>query len=115
MRDFLLFLRYLFRIIHFARGILLSLGLLLLICVLVFSRAEGVAFREGVYFVLITALTIGYGDITPETAWGRIASVAAGVIGVLITGMVIAAAVRALGQALQIKGGDPTRREDPPR
>ena len=65
--------------------------------------AEEIPVGQAVYFVLVTTLTIGYGDITPATAWGRVASVAAGVFGVLATGIGIAAAVHALSQAVQEK------------
>ncbi|KWR90493.1 potassium channel family protein [Cupriavidus sp. IDO] len=45
------------------------------------------------YFCAITALTIGYGDVVPTTDLGRIISVLLGLLGVLITGLVTAAAV----------------------
>jgi len=45
------------------------------------------------YFCAITALTIGYGDVIPTTDAGRIVAVLLGVQGVLITGLVTAAAV----------------------
>lgn len=99
MRDFIRFMRHLFEIVHFIRGIVVALALQLLLCVIVVVLAEGMPIGQAVYFVLITALTIGYGDITPNTPWGRVASVAAGAIGILITGIVAAAAVRALSQA----------------
>lgn len=49
---------------------------------------------ETVYFCAITALTIGYGDVVPTTTLGRIDAVLLGLVGLLITGLVIAAAVR---------------------
>lgn len=49
---------------------------------------------ETVYFCAITALTIGYGDVVPTTTLGRIDAVLLGLIGLLITGLVTAAAVR---------------------
>jgi voltage-gated potassium channel len=51
------------------------------------------------YFCSITALTIGYGDVVPTTTVGRIDSILLGVVGLLITGIVIAASVRAVQQA----------------
>jgi len=45
------------------------------------------------YFCAITALTIGYGDVVPTTDTGRILSVLLGLLGVLITGLITAAAV----------------------
>ena len=103
MRDFIRFMRYLFEIVYFIRGIVLAFALLLLLCAVVVAVAEEMSFRDAVYFVMITALTIGYGDITPVTPWGRVASVAAGVFGLLATGIVVAVAVRALTHAMQEK------------
>ena len=45
------------------------------------------------YFCAITALTIGYGDVVPTTDVGRFVAVLLGFQGVLITGLVTAAAV----------------------
>lgn len=103
MRDFIRFIRNLFEIVYFIRGIILTFALLLLICVVVISLAEGLPFGRATYFVLITALTIGYGDVTPMTPLGRITSVAAGIFGLLVTGIVVAVAVRALTQSVQQK------------
>lgn len=44
-------------------------------------------FFDGVYWSLITAGSIGYGDITPLTRLGRILSASLGVMGVLTTGV----------------------------
>ena len=57
---------------------------------------EGIPLGKAIYFACITGLTIGYGDITPETGWGMIASVAIGLIGMIFTGITIAIATRAL-------------------
>ena len=110
MRDFLRFLRQLLLILHFLRGILFTFLLLLIICVVVIAFAEGMPIRQAIYFVLVTALTIGYGDVTAATMLGRMASVAAGILGVLANGIVVAVAVRALVVSM-----DPNREEQNPR
>jgi voltage-gated potassium channel len=51
------------------------------------------------YFCAITALTIGYGDVVPTTAFGRIDAVLLGLIGVMFTGLITAAAVRGVQEA----------------
>lgn len=103
MHDFLRFMRHLFKIMHFIRGILLAFVILLLLCVVVVSVAENMSFGQAVYFILVTALTIGYGDVTPDTTLGKIASVAAGLFGLMITGIVVAVAVKALTEAVKEK------------
>ncbi|MCP3710418.1 potassium channel family protein [Paraburkholderia sp. CNPSo 3274] len=54
---------------------------------------------ETVYFCAITALTIGYGDVVPTTAFGRVDAVLLGLIGLLFTGLIVAAAVRGVQEA----------------
>ena len=54
---------------------------------------------ETVYFCAITALTIGYGDVVPTTAFGRIDAVLLGLIGLVFTGLIVAAAVRGVQEA----------------
>jgi len=60
------------------------------------SWLEGLPLGDAIYFAFITGLTIGYGDISPVTMWGRILSVAIGVIGLIFTGLTVAVATRAL-------------------
>jgi voltage-gated potassium channel len=100
MRDFARFLRHLLHSLRVVRGVLLVLGLGLLACVIAIVLAEGQPFGQAVYFVLITGLTVGYGDIAPTTAWGQVASVVAGVIGVINVGIIVAVANIALGRAV---------------
>ena len=56
------------------------------------------------YFCAVTALTIGYGDIIPTTDAGRILAISLGMLGVLITGLVTAAAVYGVQAAARRAG-----------
>ena len=51
---------------------------------------------DTLYLAFITALTIGYGDLTPETAFAKAIAVAIGFLGIIFTGIVVAASLRAL-------------------
>jgi hypothetical protein len=51
---------------------------------------------KGIYFALITGLTIGYGDLVPQQPLTRVLAVAIGFFGIALTGIVAALAVRAL-------------------
>lgn len=39
---------------------------------IIFSHIEGWTFIEGVYFMVVTGTTVGYGDLTPTTQGGRL-------------------------------------------
>ncbi|MBP0592228.1 two pore domain potassium channel family protein [Paraburkholderia sp. LEh10] len=59
---------------------------------------------ETVYFCAITALTIGYGDVVPTSTLGRIDAVLLGLIGLVFTGLIVAAAVRGVQEAARRAG-----------
>ena len=101
IRDFQRFVQHLFGTLYLVRGAMLAFLLLLLACATVVAIAEGMSFGNSMYFVLITALTVGYGDIVPTTMWGRIASLVAGVIGLLGFGVIVAVNTRALGEMVR--------------
>ena len=101
IRDFQLFLRHLFHALHVVRGPILTLFLLLAGCAIVVVITEGISFGNAIYFVLITGLTVGYGDIVPTTMWGKIASITAGLVGYLLLGLVVAVNTRALREVIR--------------
>ncbi|MFM0592715.1 MULTISPECIES: potassium channel family protein [Paraburkholderia] len=67
------------------------------------SRAPS-SIGETFYFCAVTALTIGYGDVVPTSALGRIIAVLLGLLGVLLTGVVTACAVYSIQFAAQRAG-----------
>lgn len=75
--------------------------------------AEGLPLSDGIYFAMITGLTIGYGDIVPVTTVGRVVALVLGVVGIIFTGMVVATAVHALREAADLlrASGRETRRD----
>lgn len=66
-----------------------------------FALREKIPIFEGIYFAFITAMTIGYGDITPTTHLGMIISVVIGMIGLVATGIVAALAFQAVKIAFE--------------
>jgi hypothetical protein len=76
-------------------------GLLVVIVGLgvVVGLREGWSLGDSVYFAFVSGLTIGYGDLAPTAALGRTLAIVIGVCGVLITALVAAVAVKALGAA----------------
>jgi len=101
MREFLIFCRNFLRLLRYVRGVLLALFLVLFICALLIGQVEGKGLGEALYFTFVTGLTIGYGDIVPVTAAGRLLSIVAGVVGVIFVGIVVAVATRALRDAVE--------------
>jgi len=80
------------------RELIVSLLLLIAIGGLVISKLEGIKIGDAVYFAFITGLSIGYGDISPHTTFGKIVSVAIGLVGMLFVGLTVAIATRALAE-----------------
>lgn len=66
---------------------------------IVISRIEDWRIGEALYFTLVTGLTIGYGDLTPKHVLGRILALVIGFSGIVLTGIIAAVSVQALGEA----------------
>ena len=56
---------------------------------------------DSLYFTFVTAFTIGYGDITPATPAGRVLSLLVGLVGLILTGIIIAISTRALAHTVR--------------
>ena len=52
--------------------------------------------QDSIYFAFVSGLTIGYGDLAPNSLLGRVLAITIGVCGVLVTALVAAIAVKAL-------------------
>ena len=74
------------------------LGLIVLLG-LAAGLVEGWSVQESVYFSFVTGLTIGYGDLVPKTLLARALATLIGATGILVTALVAAVAVKALGAA----------------
>lgn len=96
LRTAFRFAKHLCTGIAFLGGIFIFFLLLLAGASVVFMIWEELPLGDAVYFVAITALTIGYGDITPHTAVGSVLAPLVGLTGLLMTGVFIAVTVRSL-------------------
>ncbi|WP_175663266.1 potassium channel family protein [Burkholderia ambifaria] len=101
------------RVLWHLRGVLFILLILFVLLAVVMRYAGGAvnvvthapaSIGQVVYFCAITALTIGYGDVIPTTEIGRVVAVLLGMLGVLITGLVTAAAVYGIQAAAHREG-----------
>jgi len=76
--------------------------MVLLGCVV--ALLEGWPLGRGVYFAMVTGLTIGYGDVVPTGVLARWLAIAIGFTGILLAGLVAAVGVHALNVAKQEQG-----------
>src|SRR6266436_2068098 len=61
---------------------------------------EGWSVGDAIYFTFVTGLTIGYGDMVPRQALGRVLAIGVGLSGLFLTGLITGIAVYALHTAL---------------
>jgi hypothetical protein len=101
MQIFLRFSYHFFLIIGHLHAVFLSLMALIVGIAAVITHIEKMPFGEALYFSFITGLTIGYGDIVVKTPFGRIMAVLLGLIGIIFTGIMVAAALHAVGKSMK--------------
>jgi voltage-gated potassium channel len=87
------------RILWHVRSVLLALAACITGGAALIAHFEKLPFADALYFALITGLTVGYGDIAPQTAGGRLTAVLIAVVGVIFSGLIVAAALRAVGES----------------
>jgi voltage-gated potassium channel len=95
-RIFTHFINNFLHVIWYFRAIFFALLFIVVIGAMAISLAENMRFGDALYFSFVTGLTIGYGDIVVKSTLGRCVALFIGFIGILFTGLVIAAAVEAV-------------------
>jgi voltage-gated potassium channel len=101
MSDFVRFSHSFLKALWKIQGICYGLLTWLMLNAVAITYLEKIPFSDGLYFTLITGLTIGYGDISPLTPGGRMISVLTGLLGILVTGLIVAIAVYALKETMK--------------
>jgi hypothetical protein len=81
---------------------LLSLAVGIVVLGRVAGRFEGWDLFESFYWSFITATTVGYGDIRPTRRSSRLIAIAISLLGLAMTGILIAIAVHAATFALSV-------------
>ena len=71
---------------------------------IVVGLREDWGLADSLYFAFVTGLTIGYGDLVPQTLLSRILAIVIGITGILLTGLVAAVGVQALLAAKRTDG-----------
>lgn len=80
------------------------------IAALIFSEVEGVTYVDGIYYMVVTTLTIGFGDITPHTATFKILTFPFTVIGIALLALIVTSIVRLLSDRVRRRKRESTKR-----
>ncbi len=91
---FKLFVKYFLRVSWQLRSLYFSFITLFLLTALGFTIFENMPYADAVYLTFITGLTVGYGDLSPQTGIGRVLAVFVAFNGLLLTGVMVATAVQ---------------------
>ena len=83
-------------------GLFVLFAAAVLICAFLLSRYEGARFGDALYFSLITAFTVGFGDITPKSTVGRTIAVLLAFMGLMLMGILVAIAGAAMNRAYNL-------------
>ena len=95
LTSFLTFVRHFWHYCFALRALLGVQFALVLLAGIVFAWCEGLSIGQGLYFSLITATTVGYGDITPQTGIGHFISLLIACGGLIVFGFVVATSNKA--------------------
>ena len=63
---------------------------------LIFCKIEGVTYVDGIYYTVVTTLTIGFGDMVPHTAIMKVLTFPFVIIGIALLALIVTSIVRLL-------------------
>jgi hypothetical protein len=66
------------------------------ICALIFSKAEGTSYVDGLYYMVVSTLTIGFGDLTPQTIPMKVLTFPFTIVGITLLALIVTSIVRLL-------------------
>jgi voltage-gated potassium channel len=101
MEFTLLFVRLFFFGLQLTAPILLFLALIIMLLGQYVGRRESWSRFEALYWSLVTATTVGYGDYRPLDTASRMLSILIAICGVIFTGIIVAIAVTSTSKAIE--------------
>jgi len=93
------------------RAMLLTLLGVIVVAAGIYTLVEGVTYLDGLWWAVVTATTVGYGDISPETVGMRIVAVTVMVTGIL-TAAIVTASVAASIVSARLQAANETQAID---
>ena len=81
--------------------LILTLLFLIALMGLVVGKLERWSFVDSLYLAFITATTVGYGEIVPTKPLSKTLCIIIALVGLLLTGIIVAAGVHAVDEAYQ--------------
>lgn len=62
------------KVANSTRGVVLLFVGTILVWSVGWMLVEGSSFADGIYWTITTMTTVGYGDMSPDSAWGKVAT-----------------------------------------
>ena len=94
-----------FWVIYLVAPLLVFLSFFIIVLGQIVCSIEKWGKFDGLYWSFITATTVGYGDIRPLEKVSKVLSVAIALVGIMLTGIIIAVTIKTASIALE-KHGD---------
>jgi potassium channel subfamily K, other eukaryote len=66
------------------------------ICALIFCKVEDTSYVDGIYYMVVTTLTIGFGDLTPRSVVIKVLTFPFTIIGITLLALIVTSIVRLL-------------------
>jgi voltage-gated potassium channel len=91
---------YLWPIIAVLLGVIVALGFRV-------GHLEGWTAVDSLYFAFITATSVGFGDLVPTKSRTKLLSIVIVLVGILLTGLIVAIGLEAAGHAFrEVRGAN---------
>jgi len=95
------FIKLFFVGMYYAAPVLLFLIFFIVIVGQSIGKKENWTPMDSLYYSFITATTVGYGDYHPKSRYGKFAAIGIAILGLLLTGIIVALGVKAASMAFQ--------------
>ncbi len=100
------FVKVFFWSIYLVTPLLVLLSFIIILLGQIVCSIEKWGKFNGLYWSFITATTVGYGDIRPLKKVSKVLSVAIALVGIMLTGIIIAVTIKTASIALEKHGDD---------